>query len=121
MANAIREDKQAVEAHHQIIDNASIPELVEYLAPKYGCNASEVKRIVFLESSNNPNAVHDGGLGKGATGFHKKTFEGWAKQFNMELNYESNFDQLKLMCIAFTKGDSYKDDWTTWTRFYSSK
>ena len=34
-------------------------------------------------------------------------------RFGLDLNYYSSYDQVKLMAIAFTKGESYRADWSS--------
>lgn len=74
--------------------------------------------IINCESSYNPNAVHDGGHGKGVTGFWKETFNRWNKQFfNGTLDYTSQEDQIKLMARVFQEGEEYRNDWSSWNKY----
>jgi hypothetical protein len=101
-------------------DIIPIPQIIEKVAPMYGQNASLIKKVVFMESGYNPNANHDNNSGIGVTGFHKATFDRWNKTYFKEtkevLIYNSTLDQLKLMSWAFSKGEDYRDDWTTYNR-----
>lgn len=102
------------------LEKVAIKEVIKCIAPAYGQNPALIDRIVFLESSYNPNAIHDGGKGKGAVGFHKTTFEYWNKTFFKEtgkvLVYENNADQIELMSWAFSKGEQYRMAWSTYRK-----
>lgn len=95
----------------------TIPEIITEMAQTYSVNEGMLSEIIFCESSFNQNAYHDSGQGTGVTGFHRTTFSGWAKDFGLDLNYNSTYDQVKLMAIAFTKGEEYRDDWTSYRRY----
>ncbi len=95
----------------------TIPEMIEYLAPQYNQNVNMMKEIIFCESSNRTDVPHDGGLGKGVTGYHKSTFLEHEETFGMDLNYESSFDQIKLMMIAFQSGERKRNLWSSYKRY----
>ncbi|MGI9118430.1 MAG: hypothetical protein ACR2IQ_02685 [Minisyncoccia bacterium] len=100
------------------INDVSVKEMIKCVVPAFYHNPQEISTVVQMESGYNINAVHDGGSGKGITGFHKDTFDRWNKQSGLNLNYDSSMDQIKLMAWAFDQGKSYKDDWTTWQRLH---
>lgn len=115
---AIKEATRAQEEVKTKLDSMSIQELIDYIAPQYGQDSVLIKKVVWCESGFNPNAIHDGVHGRGVTGFHKNTFNSWKIRFNRpELKYESNFDQITLMSLAFSKGEGYRDDWTTYVAY----
>lgn len=95
----------------------TIPEVIHEMSTTYGVNEKMLSEVIFCESSFRQGVSHDGGQGVGVTGFHKTTFDGWNKQFGLNLNYYSSYDQVKLMAIAFTKGESYRDDWSSYRRY----
>lgn len=99
------------------IDSLSVQGMIDYLAPQYGQDKKMISDIIFCESSYRTDVSHDGGLGKGATGLHLNTFNGWTKEFHVALNYNSTFDQIRLMSMAFQKGESYRDDWSSYRRY----
>lgn len=86
-------------------------------AQTYGINPDTFVYIIKCESSFNSEAVHDGGHGKGVTGFWKQTFDRWNnKFFNGELDYSKQEDQIKLMARAFKEGEEYRNDWSSWNK-----
>jgi hypothetical protein len=91
--------------------------MVDYIAPQYNQDPWLIYNICNAESNFNPNANHDGGRGKGICGIHKSTFEYWEKQFGVDLNYNSDFDQIKMTSIAFSKGSLYRNQWSTYVRY----
>jgi hypothetical protein len=97
------------------VDAMTIEEAINYIAPQYGQDPALIYKITHCESRHVLEADHDGGHGKGVTGFHKRTFEDWkVKLGRPELRYESNFDQITLMSLAFSKGEDYRRAWTTY-------
>jgi len=104
----------------EIIENTkqlTIPEIIKKFSNEYNLSSQMMSEIIFCESSFNTHAIHDGGQGKGVTGFHKNTFLAWEKQSGMNLNYDSTYDQIKLMSWAFAQGEKYRDDWTSYNRY----
>lgn len=109
-AIAIREEKERTEALQSRINNMSVPELIDYLAPE---NASKIKKIAFCESNYNPNAIHynDGGSGKHSVGvlqFQESTFLSYEKRMNEDLNYYSSYDQIKVANYMINKGQIHQ-------------
>lgn len=98
----------------------TIEEMVLEIAPRFGQDPALISKISWCESHHEVK-VHDGGYGVGVTGIHKKTFEGWLPKYKADtgetLNYDSSYDQLKMMSWAFSKGESYRDDWTTYVAY----
>ena len=101
-------------------DIIPIPKIIEKIAPQFGQDPSLIKNVVFMESSYNCNSIHDGGKGKGCTGFHKDTFIGYEKiyfkKYHEHLNYDSNLDQLKLMSFVFSLSERERHLWTSYTK-----
>lgn len=108
------------EAPNKSIDEYTIIEMINEVAPRFNQDPKLIKGITWCES-NHRVVVHDGGYGKGVTGFHKKTFDRYLKMFIEEggenLNYNSSYDQLKLMSYAFSKGESARREWTTYVAY----
>jgi hypothetical protein len=98
----------------------TIPEMIDEIAPKFEQSPKLIKKITWCES-NYQVKVHDNGHGKGVTGIHKKTFQLWLPKYEKEqgetLNYDSSYDQLKMMSWAFSKGDSYRNQWTSYVAY----
>ena len=63
----------------------------------------------------------DKGKAFGIAQFHKATFLKWEKESGMDLDYKSWTDALKLQAWAFSKGESYKDDWTCYVMIFVKK
>lgn len=103
------------------IDNPEVAKLKEVAKEEAIANGFDPKiftYIVACESSFNSDASHDGGNGKGITGFWKETFERWNKKFfNSELDYNNQEHQLKLMARAFAEGEEYRNDWSSWNKY----
>jgi hypothetical protein len=76
-----------------------------------------IYNICKAESHFNPNAIHDGGAGKGICGIHKTTFIYWEKKFNIDLNYNSDYDQIKMTALAFSNGELYRSQFSTYNRY----
>ena len=95
----------------------TIPEVIHEMSTTYGVNEKMLSEVIFCESSFRQGVSHDGGQGVGVTGFHRDTFDDWNKRFGLDLNYYSSYDQVKLMAIAFTKGENYRDDWSSYRRY----
>ena len=97
-----------------------VQDIIKEKSEKYNLNYSMMSKVIFCESGFQTNANHDGGRGKGVTGFHRATFNTWMaryfKETNQTLNYDSAYDQIELMSWAFTKGESYRDDWTSYNK-----
>lgn len=104
-------------APEQDFEAMSVSELIDYIAPQYGADKELIKKITWCESKHKA-LPHDRGLGFGVTGYHRKTFEYHKGLFGRsELKYESTFDQLTLMSIAFSKGEQYRNLWTTYVAY----
>lgn len=114
------------------VNTMSIIEQIDYINK----DDTELSRLIkSVDKCESGHAIksHDGGLGVGSIGLHRDTFNRWLSEYqndtNETLNYESNFDQLKMASWAFSKGESYRDDWTTYVairnggvyKFYSKK
>lgn len=104
-------------------DDLTVKEMIQEIAPMFGQDPGLVSKISFCESHHQV-VVHDGGYGKGVTGIHRKTFDGWLPLYEKErhetLNYNSTYDQIKMMSWAFSKGDSYRNQWTTYVAYMNN-
>lgn len=100
--------------------NMSVVEAIDYIAPKFSQDPVLIKKIVWCESMNQV-VIHDGGRGRGVTGLHRQTFNLWLPLYQEEmgetLNYDSTFDQIKMLVWAFKKGESFRDDWTSYRAY----
>jgi len=107
-------------AWEDIVSSMSVQEQINYIAPQFNQSPKLINKITWCESSHMV-LPHDGGAGVGVTGIHKATFNGWnimfEKEFGFKLNYESTFDQLTMMSYVFGKGNSYRNQWTTYVAY----
>ncbi len=111
-------EQHALESHTRLVADGSIPELIDYIAPQFGQSPELIKKIAWCEANYRHFPIHDGGQGVGTTGILKTTFNGWTKQMGRtDLKYESNYDQLYVMAWAFSQGENYRDDWTTYVAY----
>lgn len=98
----------------------SISEIIDEVSPMFDQDPALIYKISYCES-NHKDEVHDGGYGKGVTGIHKRTFNLWLINYKKEtgetLNYDSSYDQLKMMAYAFSKGESYRRQWSTYVSY----
>jgi len=98
----------------------SVSEIIDEVSPMFDQDPALIYKISYCES-NHKDEVHDGGYGKGVTGIHKRTFNLWLINYKKEtgetLNYDSSYDQLKMMSWAFSKGESYRRQWSTYVAY----
>ena len=106
------------EALQDPLDSLEGELLITHVTEQYGADTELIKKITWCESGYQSQVIHDGGHGKGMTGIQRATFEHWKKTFNRpELRYESNYDQLVIMSLAFNAGDKYRNQWTTYVAY----
>jgi len=98
----------------------SVNAMIEEIAPKFGQDPKLISKITWCESQHKV-ANHDGGRGINITGIHDKTFKSWLPMYEKEmgetLDIKSSYDQLKLMSYVFSKGESYRRQWTTYVAY----
>jgi hypothetical protein len=109
-----------VEEIEEVKKVVTIKEMIEEVAPMFGQDPKLISKIAWCESKHK-SVVHDNGHGKGVTGFHKATFARYLKRYQKEggewLDYDSSYDQLKLMSYAFSKGESARREWSTYRAY----
>ena len=118
-------------AKPQVIEELEAPkgigEQIEYFATLYGTDSNLIKKVIECESDGDVSAVGDGGLSKGIGQFQKATFKELSKKMGEELDYNSSYDQIKLMTWSIANG--YGRRWTAYRAiqnggtysFYSSQ
>lgn len=98
------------------IQETSPQEQAEFFAQQYGVDSLLVKKIIKCESRWDINAEGDSGLSNGIAQFQKSTFERMEKEFvkdyRHDLDYNSSFDQIKLLSYAISKG--WGNEWTAY-------
>lgn len=99
----------------------SVREIIQIKSEKYGLKTSMMDQIVKCESTYNPQAEHDGGKGKGVTGYHLATFNEslamYRKQTGQNLNYNSSFDQIELMAWDYKTNPERRYLWSSYVRY----
>lgn len=99
------------------VNKMSYVEMIDYVAPQFGQNPTLIKKVVYNESGFKVQC-HDSCRAKNITAIHDTTFKGWLPKYKKEtgetLNINSQFDQIKMLSWAFSKGSSYRNQWTTY-------
>lgn len=94
--------------------------MIDYIAPQFGQDPQLISKIAWCESGHKVKS-HDGGRAVNITGIHDRTFDGWLPLYKADrgetLNKDSTFDQIKMMSWAFSKGSSYRNQWTTYVAY----
>jgi hypothetical protein len=99
------------------IQDAPISVQIDHFAKLYGVDGSIVSKVIECESEGRHYAENgmiqgDGGLSMGIAQFQKSTFERMEKKLGEDLNYESSFDQIKLLSFAISQG--WGREWTAY-------
>lgn len=98
----------------------TVIEIIGEIAPQFEQDPKLIEKITWCESHHEVKS-HDGGRGTNVTGIHDKTFDGWLPLYEKErgetLDKASTYDQIKMMSWAFSKGDSYRNQWTTYVAY----
>lgn len=89
-------------------------EYADKYTTQYGVDPVIFKKVMWCESSNNPNAVGDGGRARNVMQFHKPTFEYFSSMLGEELDYNSYKDQIKLAAYMFSIGK--QGHWTCYNK-----
>jgi hypothetical protein len=92
--------------------NLTIEQQIEYFSDLYKTDSNLIKKVMECESNGDHSNISDGGRSKGIFQFQKPTFLWMEKEFGEDLNYESQFDQIKLATWAIANG--YGSNWTAW-------
>lgn len=102
------------------ISTMSVVEMIDLIAPQFNQDPKLISKISWCESKHKV-LSHDGGRGVNITGIHDATFKGWLPLYEKErgetLDKDSTFDQIKMMSWAFSKGSSYRNQWTTYVAY----
>lgn len=88
-------------------------EQIEYFSTMYGGNPAIAKKVMECESNGNHKTSGDGGRSNGIFQFQKSTFLRMEKEFGEDLDYTSQFDQIKLGSWALTQPNLARE-WTTY-------
>ncbi len=102
----------------EVKDPITPKELAQQFARQYNVSFEEINKVIICESGWDKNSTGDHGLANGLAQFHEETFNRWSKQMGEDLDYKTNYGQLKLMSWAFSKGKNYKRAWSCWSKIY---
>lgn len=98
------------------ITEQSYAKQINYFAKLYGADSSLVKRVIDNESDGKHNKCGDNGLSCGIGQIQKTTWidleQKYNEVFKEDLNYTSQFDQLKLTTWSIANG--YGNRWTAY-------
>jgi len=89
-------------------------EYADKYTAQYGVDPTIFKKVMWCESSNNPDAIGDGGAARNVMQFHKPTFVGYAKKLGKEMDYNSYKDQIELASYMFSIGE--QSHWTCYKK-----
>lgn len=84
---------------------------VIYFSNLYGIDANIITRVIDCESQWEHSAKGDGGRSNGIGQFQKSTFNRLSKLMGEELDYNSQFDQIKLLTWSIANG--HGREWTS--------
>lgn len=93
--------------------NLTVEQQVEYFSELYQADVILVKKVIGCESSWNNSASGDNSLSNGIFQFQKSTFYRMAKILGEELDYTSQYDQVKLGTYAMSKPELARE-WTAY-------
>lgn len=92
--------------------NLTLDEQIVYFSNLYQVDVSLVRKVIECESGFSNKVVGDSGLSRGIFQFQSSTFNRMEKILGEDLNYESQYDQLKLGIYAMSKPELAKE-WST--------
>jgi len=118
-ANIDVKNQEVIEVAY-IEKEKTVDEMIFEIAPLFNQDPFLIKKIIYCESSGKISS-HDGGRGTNITGIHDTTFDYWLKEYTKEtgetLNKDSSYDQIKMMSFAFSLGEDYRRQWTTYRAY----
>lgn len=95
-------------------EDYTVKQALAKFTKKFGSDYQLVSSVVSCESNFDPKTIGDNGLALNIAQFHRDTFISMSKELGEQLDYNSSYDQAKLISWAFSKGESYKRQWTTY-------
>lgn len=111
------EQLNKIQQEQERINKMTYVEMVDYIAPQFQQDPHKIKQVIFNESGFKVQC-HDSCRARNVTAIHDSTFKTWLPKYEKEmgetLNMDSQFDSIKLMSWAFSKGNSYRNQWTTY-------
>ncbi len=91
----------------------SVTEQVIYFSNLYGGDSEITLKVMECESGGNHQVIGDGGRSKGIFQFQLSTFNRMEKILGEDLNYDSQFDQVKLASFALSQ-PKLANEWTAY-------
>lgn len=95
----------------------TIEQQIVYFSTLYGADSNIVLKVMECESGGNHQVTGDGGRSNGIFQFQRSTFNRMEKILGEDLNYDSQFDQVKLASFALSKPELARE----WSSFRSIK
>lgn len=99
---------------------SDVDRIIYDVAPQFNQDPALISKITWCESEHK-DVVHDKGYGKGVSGIQRATFDLWntrfEKEYGFKLNYTSTHDQIRMTSWAFSKGEEYRNQWTTYVAY----
>lgn len=92
--------------------NLTLDEQISYFSKLYGADVSLIKAVIRCESNGVHSTVSDGGRSNGIFQFQEPSFNRMAKDFGEQLDYHSQYDQIKLGIWSIANG--YGMEWTAY-------
>lgn len=96
----------------------SVIDQITYFSNLYGGDPQVAVRVMECESGGKHSTVSDRGYSRGIFQFQKSTFERMAKAYGEVLDYNSQYDQVKLASWALAQ-PKYQNEWTTFVAIKS--
>jgi hypothetical protein len=93
--------------------NLTVDEQIYYFSNLYQVDVSLIRKVIECESGGNHSSIGDNNLSRGILQFQRATFQRMAKLYGEDLNYESQYDQLKLGIYALSKPELARE-WTSY-------
>ena len=104
------------QAPNSPIWDKTIRQQIEYFSEIYGVDPNIVDKVIDCESGGDHKAIGDGGRSKGVAQIQGPTWKDLEQKFNVQyeedLNYMSQFDQLKLTTWSIANGEGRR--WTAY-------
>lgn len=94
------------------INEMSTKEQVWYFSDLYNVDYKLIDKIIECESKYNNDVCSDGGRSCGVAQFQKPTFNELSKKMGEDLDYYSEYDQVKL--LAWSVSNGYGKRWTAY-------
>lgn len=92
--------------------NLPLEKQVELFSIVYGADSNIIKKMIYEESGWKMSAVGDSGISRGIGQFQKSSFIRLSKLMGEDLDYNSSYDQIKLLVWSVANG--HGREWTSY-------